>query len=75
MESLFTVLDSIPASMFMYLLYSAMLILALLVNVYFWRRTPVGIPRRLVVGLLLMLVVEMAAFIAAALLGANSLSG
>jgi hypothetical protein len=75
MESLFTVLDSIPASMLMYLFCSATLILALAVNLYFWRRTPTGIPRRLAVGLLLMFFVEMAAFIAAALLGANSQTG
>ncbi len=75
MESLFAVFDSIPTSMFMYLFCSVILVLALLVNLYFWRRTPEGIPRRLVVGLLLMIVVEIAAFIAAALLFANSQSG
>jgi hypothetical protein len=75
MESLFTVFDSIQTSMFMYLLSIITLVLALVVNLYFWRRTPTGMPRRLVAGLLLLLIVEIAAFIAAALLGANSQTG
>jgi hypothetical protein len=72
MESLFTGFDSIPANQIMYLLSGTLLILALGINHYFWRRTPTGIPRRLVVGLLLMMLVEMAAFIAASLVGIDS---
>jgi hypothetical protein len=71
LEQIFTVFDSTQASLIIYLLTSALLILGLMVNISFSSQTPAGISRRLAISLLIMLLVELAAFAATIVLSTN----
>ena len=71
MENIFAFLDSTQASLIIYLCTSTLLVLSLAINISYWRRIPFSLSRRLAVGLLVMLLVELAAFAATILLSPN----
>ena len=71
MAGFFAFLDTIQAGLILYLFTAALLILCLGININYWKRTPFSLSRRLAVGLLVMLFVELAAFIATILLNAT----
>jgi hypothetical protein len=74
-ENIFTILDSPDASLIIYLLSSALLMISLMVNYQFWRRNSAVISWRLTISLALMLLVELAALTATALLNSDPQTG
>jgi hypothetical protein len=71
MDSIFAILDTTQASLTIYLCTSALLILCLAININYWKRIPFSLSRRLAIGLLVMLFVELVAFGATILLSAT----
>ncbi|MGA9399190.1 MAG: hypothetical protein WBV22_13150 [Anaerolineaceae bacterium] len=71
LDQIFTILDSIPASLGIYLLSSVLLLIGLVMTVSYWPQIPASISRRLAFGLLLMLLVELLAFSLTMLLNNN----
>jgi GAF domain-containing protein len=71
MDSIFAFLDTTQASLIIYLCTSALLILCLAININYWKRIPLSLSRRLAIGLLVMLFVELVAFGATILLSSN----
>jgi hypothetical protein len=75
LDQIFSLLDSIPASLGIYLLSSVLLVISLVMTVTYWSQIPASISRRLALGLLLMLLLELIAFSVAMMLnGSQSIS-
>lgn len=71
MDSIFAFLDTTQASLIIYLCTSALLIICLGININYWKRIPFSLSRRLAIGLLVMLFVELLAFSFTILLSAT----
>lgn len=71
MEQIFIFFNSTQASLILYLCTSCLLIISLMININYWKRIPFGISRRLAVGLLVMLLVELGSLAANMLFVAN----
>ncbi len=62
LSQIFMVLDTIPASLGIYLLSSILIVIGLVMTVYYWTQIPASVSKRLSLGLLIMLLVELVAF-------------
>ncbi|GEM_PF-2967728 len=74
-DNIFAFLDTTQASLVIYLCTAALLLLCLGINLNYWKRSPSSLSRRLVIGLLVMLFMELVALITTLLVGNDPVAG